>query len=92
MKRTDVWLYPTPFSIQLLETERENGTVREICKDEKSKRKRKFRMSKSTPIFILITWKANGLQCYHGDITEKLSHRDTNDLILPVEIEDITLN
>lgn len=49
-------------------------------------------MSKPTAVFILITWKANGLQCYHGDITEKLSHRDTNDLILPVEIEDITLN
>lgn len=49
-------------------------------------------MSKSTPVFILITWKANGLQCYHGDITEKLSHQDTNDLILSVEIEDITLN
>lgn len=49
-------------------------------------------MSKSSPVFILITWKANGLQCYRGDITEKLSHPDTNDLISPVEIEDIAPN
>lgn len=52
-----------------------------VCEDGTSKRKRKFRMSKSSPDFILITWKANGLQCYSGDITEKLSHPDTNDLI-----------